>query len=218
MSQTDSAADPAAQPLHAPTSDGQILSAAPRLTAPSLRPSPLLRPARHITRKLAERPTAVQGTLALEWTLGGGIEAVPARGPELRIVSRDPAVDDVDPAVAVVATSRTSLPDPGPWTAQLVQAVLEVLAHERPRHQLARWLAPDVYADLGRHLTASPRRRPGPTPGRARRTVSSTHVFEPADGVVEATAVVVGGPRARAVALRLEGWDGRWRCTRLAIL
>jgi hypothetical protein len=48
--------------------------------------------------------------------------------------------------------------------------------------------------------------------------VSSTHVFEPADGVVEATAVVVGGPRARAVALRLEGWDGRWRCTRLALL
>ena len=52
----------------------------------------------------------------------------------------------------------------------------------------------------------------------ARRTVSSVHVSEPADGVVEASAVAVGGPRARAVAVRLEGWDGRWRCTRLAVL
>jgi hypothetical protein len=36
--------------------------------------------------------------------------------------------------------------------------------------------------------------------------------------VVEASAVVIGGTRARAVAVRLEGWDGRWRCTRLAVL
>jgi hypothetical protein len=160
----------------------------------------------------------VQGTLALEWTLPGEIDAVPAPIPGLRLVTRAAATDDTDPAVAVVATSRVALPDPGPWTAQLVQAVLEVLAHERPRQQLARWLAPDVYADLTRHLAAAPARRPTPSAARARRTVSSTHVFEPADGVVEATAVVVGGARARAVALRLEGWDGRWRCTRLALL
>ncbi|MBI1377077.1 MAG: 3-hydroxyacyl-CoA dehydrogenase [Frankiales bacterium] len=114
-------------------------------------------------------------------------------------------------------TARSELPDPAPWTAQLVQAVVEVLAHERPRHQLARWLSPEVYADLGLHLAASPPARPA-GPGRVRRTVSSTHVFEPADGVVEATAVVVGGRRARAVAVRLEGWDGRWRVTRLAVL
>jgi hypothetical protein len=70
------------------------------------------------------------------------------------------------------------------------------------------------------HLAAAPRRpAPGaPGAGRARRTVSSIHVFEPADGVVEATAVVTGGRRARAVAVRLEGWDNRWRCVRLAVL
>lgn len=156
--------------------------------------------------------------LALEWTLPGDVDAVPIAVPGLRIVRRDPATDDTDPIVATIATSRSSLPEPGPWTAQLVQAVLEVLAHERPRHQLARWLAPDVYVDLGRHLAASPPRRGATPAARVRRTVSSTHVFEPADGVVEATAIVVGGPRARAVAMRLEGWDGRWRCTRFAIL
>ena len=182
-------------------------------------PAPLLRPGHAITRTIRTRPPAVQGTLALEWQLPGEVDAVPAPDRALRLVTREPALDlDTDPAVAVVATSREDLPDPGPWTAQLVQAVLEVLAHERPRQQLVRWLAPEVYADLGVHLAARPTPS-GPRPGgRARRTVSSIHVFEPADGVAEATAVVVGGRRARAVAVRLEGWDGRWRCTRLAIL
>ena len=184
-------------------------------------PAPLLRPAHAITRTIRTRPPAVQGTLALEWQLPGEVDAVPTPDRGLRLVTREPALDlDTDPAVAVVATSREDLPDPGPWTAQLVQAVLEVLAHERPRQQLVRWLAPEVYADLGVHLAASPARPAAgrPVAARARRTVSSIHVFEPADGVVEATAVVTGGRRARAVALRLEGWDGRWRCTRLAVL
>ncbi len=193
------------------------------LPEPAIRdssPVPLLRPARAVTRTIRTRPAAVQGTLALDWQLPGEVAAVPATAPSLRLVGREPALDlDTDPAVAVVATSRRDLPDPGPWTAQLVQAVVEVLAQERPRQQLVRWLTTEVYADLGAHLAAAPRRGPAPaSAGRARRTVSSIHVFEPADGVVEASAVVLGGRRARAVAVRLEGWDGRWRCTRLAVL
>lgn len=176
----------------------------------------LVRGPRPLTRTIRTRPAAVQGTLALQWQLPGELDAVPVPSASLRLVTRPPAVDaDTDPVVAEVPTSRADLPDPGTWTAQLVQAVLEVLAQERPRHQLVRWLAPEVYADLGVHLAGRPARTPGP---RARRTVSSIHVFEPADGVAEATAVVVGGPRARAMALRIEGWDGRWRCTRLAML
>ena len=192
----------------------------------STRPVPLLRPAVSVTRMVRTRPSDIQGTLALQWTLPGNVDAVPVAHQSLRLVSREPALDrDTDPAVAMRATARAELPDPGPWTAQLVQTVLEVLSHERPRQQLVRWLTPEVYTDLTTHLAAAPARpspsKPGggqPGAGRARRTVSSTHVFEPADGVVEATAVVVGGRRARAIALRLEGWDGRWRCTRLAIL
>ncbi|HET7902719.1 MAG TPA: Rv3235 family protein [Candidatus Nanopelagicales bacterium] len=175
----------------------------------------LVRGQRPLHRTIRTRPAAVQGTLALQWQLPGELDAEPVPAASLRLVTRTPADDDTDPVVAEVPTSRAHLPEPGTWTAQLVQAVLEVLAHERPRHQLVRWLAPEVYADLGVHLAARPAGRPAP---RARRTVSSIHVFEPADGVAEATAVVVGGARARAMALRLEGWDGRWRCTRLALL
>ena len=184
------------------------------MPAPDTRSLPLLRPVSSVSLTVAPaRPgLAVQGTLALEWQR----EEPPATASALRLVPRVPALDsDTDPAVAVVATSRAALPDPSPWTAQLVQAVIEVLATERPRQQLVRWLTPEVYAELGHHLAAAPRRPGGP---RVRRTVSSVHVSEPADGVVEASAVVVGGRRARAVALRLEGLDGRWRCTRLAVL
>lgn len=183
--------------------------------APAVRGVPLLRPQRTLSRAVHVRPPAVQGTLALDWQLPGEVPAVPDV-PALRLAERTARPDvDTDPAVAVVATSRADLPDPAAWTGQLVQALLEVLGHERPRSQLVRWLTPEVYADLGVHLAARPAQA---VRGRARRTVSSVHVFEPADGVVEATAVVIGGRRARAVALRLEGWDGRWRCTRLAML
>ena len=182
--------------------------------------APLLRPATTLTRTIRTRPREpwVQGSLALQWQLPGELDAVLRTEPALRLVPRAVADDDgTDPAVAERATSSVDLPDPGPWVAQLVQAVLEVLARERPRQQLVRWLAPEVYAELSSHVAAGPARTPG-RPGVARRTVASVHVSEPADGVVEASAVAVGGPRARAVAVRLEGWDGRWRCTRLAVL
>ena len=161
--------------------------------------------------------TAIQGTLALDWS-----PAFPAT-PELTCVedvgSRLPICDlSTDPAVAVIATPRSELPDARRWTTQLVQAVVEVLGNERPRQQLVRWLSPSLYAEISAAVLARSQPRRGGQAARARRTVSSVHIFEPADGIIEANAVIVGGARARAVALRLEGWDGRWRCTRLAIL
>jgi hypothetical protein len=182
----------------------------------------LRRPTAAITRTIRRRPAPagpVQGTLALQWVLPSGAQARPTPDLGLRLVARPVTADDTDPAVASVPTTRAELPDPGPWTAQLVQAVLEVLGRERPRQQLVRWLSPEVYAELSAHIAAGAvRPGTGQPGGRARRTVSSLHLCEPADGVVEASAVVLGGTRARAMAVRLEGWDGRWRCTRLALL
>jgi hypothetical protein len=43
------------------------------------------------------------------------------------------------------------------------------------------------------------------------------HVCEPVDGVAEVSAVAHRGGRAHAVAARLEGVDGRWRCTAVQI-
>ena len=57
------------------------------------------------------------------------------------------------------------------------------------------------------------RGRPPPEGRRVRRV----RVCEPADGIVEACAVVVSHGRVRALALRLEGLDGRWLVTALTI-
>ena len=54
------------------------------------------------------------------------------------------------------------------------------------------------------------RRRPRSSSGRV-------HVCEPVDGVAEVSAVARRAGRAHAVAARLEGLDGRWRCTALQI-
>jgi hypothetical protein len=47
--------------------------------------------------------------------------------------------------------------------------------------------------------------------------VRGVRVCEPADGVAEASAVVVDGGRVRAQAFRLVGLDGRWRVEALQI-
>jgi hypothetical protein len=109
-------------------------------------------------------------------------------------------------------TGRDALPDAEAWTRRLVQAVVEVVSGVRPLAQLVRWTSPDVYAGLQRRGSALGR----PLPGR-RAVVRSVHLCEPADGVIEACAVVIAGSRVRAVALRLEGLDGRWRMTALEL-
>ncbi|WP_309615898.1 Rv3235 family protein, partial [Salinibacterium sp.] len=42
--------------------------------------------------------------------------------------------------------------------------------------------------------------------------------FEPRDGAVEAVVIVRNRARTRAVALRLEGLDNRWRATAINVL
>jgi hypothetical protein len=119
-------------------------------------------------------------------------------------------------------TPSAALPDPRATCAVLVQAVIEVLAGTRQPTQLVRWLSADVYTALARRvgLAARLRRRADSAPtgetGR-RAVVSSVRLCHPADGVVEASVVVLDRGRVRAVAVRLEGLDGRWRATALEV-
>jgi hypothetical protein len=45
----------------------------------------------------------------------------------------------------------------------------------------------------------------------------SVRICQPTDGVAEVSATVRSGARARAIAFRMEGVDGRWRVTALDI-
>jgi len=107
-------------------------------------------------------------------------------------------------------------------TRGTVQAAMEVLAGIRPVHQLARRLDPRCLAAL-QHRACLIRReitRTGnPALARLHRNsiVRSVRVCEVAEGVYEASAVVVDDVRARAVAIRLERGKQVWRVTELVI-
>jgi hypothetical protein len=111
-------------------------------------------------------------------------------------------------------TARSGLPDPVHWAGHLAQAVVEVMSGVRQPPQILRWTTPEVYAVVARRGAVSARRG-APTARRA--VVRSVRVCEPADGVAEACAVVLDGPRVRALAMRLVGLDGRWRIEALQV-
>ncbi len=117
-------------------------------------------------------------------------------------------------------TPRVELPDPEPLLRSLTQGVLEVLAGVREVDQLARWFSEDAYRSLvaRSNLSARARSARGVPPARPIFEIRSLRVTEPVDGKVEAVVVVAGPGRTRAVAIRLEGLDRRWRATSLAIL
>ena len=158
----------------------------------------------------------VIGSLALAVTAPAceRVEAPQAAAPTRRLLELVPT--RVQPAVAhridelfdVVRTARAELPAPGPRAGVLVGAIMETLTGRRPVTQLVRWLTTDVYEELEVNIDAD---RSRVWAGRLRRLI----VSEPADGVAEVTAVVERGPRTRALALRMEGRDGRWVVTAL---
>lgn len=123
-----------------------------------------------------------------------------------------PAVED---DFARQPTRSSNLPEPEPFTAKIAQAIVEVISGQRPATQLIRHTSPTVYSVLARRALVSSRRAvSGP---RRAAVVRRVRVCEPADGVVEACAVVVAHGRVRALALRLEGLDGRWLVTQVAV-
>lgn len=117
-------------------------------------------------------------------------------------------------------TSSEALPDPEPLLRNLTVGVLEVLAGVREIEQLARWLTEDAYRVLVTRANLATRARSarGVPATRPVHSILSVRHASPADGVVEAVVIVRGPARTRAVALRLEGMDSRWRATSLALL
>ncbi|WP_409483555.1 Rv3235 family protein [Arsenicicoccus dermatophilus] len=112
-----------------------------------------------------------------------------------------------DAAFGPQPTASADLPPASAWAQQVSQAVVEVLAAHRPISQLVRWTTTEVYARLARGAQLAPTRHPG----RGRRpVVRRVRVAEPRDGVAEVAAVVMIGDRARALAFRMVGRDGRW--------
>ncbi len=143
--------------------------------------------------------------------------------PELARLGADAGPDDVAAAdrnavendlrrlFGARRTPRSELPDPVPRAATAVRLLLEVLTGDRPTRQVAGWVSPRVLAALESRSPRQHRSMP------RRPLLRSLRVTEPGDGVAEVSAVVAAGPRCRAVALRLDGLDGRWTVTALHV-
>ena len=117
-----------------------------------------------------------------------------------------------DPS-ALRPTGRSELPEPTVLARRLVIGVIETATGRRPASQLRHHTSPTVLAGLARDAGRISRVGTSHRPA----ALHSLHVTEPADGVAEVAAVLRIGDRFRALALRLEGLDGRWRCVRLQI-
>lgn len=155
----------------------------------------------------------VQGTLALAFVLPSGVPAAPAAPPGLHLVPPPEAFQDADAVdFGPQPTPSAALPEARGWAGRFAQAVVEVLAGDRPLAQLVRWTTGEVYDEVADRVVSAG----GPAPA-PRGVVRSLHVSQPADGVAEVAALVRRGARSTAVALRLEGLDGRWQCTALEL-
>ena len=116
--------------------------------------------------------------------------------------------DDFGPSL----TTRADLPEVRDAARRLITCTLEALTGRRPIAQIR------AMTSLGVFTALSHGRRPRwCAEGTAPLIVGAVHVCEPVDGVAEITAVARRAGRAHAVAARLEGIDGRWRCTALQI-
>ncbi|MGL4173757.1 MAG: Rv3235 family protein [Actinomycetota bacterium] len=120
------------------------------------------------------------------------------------------AEDDFGP----LRTPSSDLPDPKMWSHGLVQILIEVLTGHRRITQLMRWTTTDVFDDL-RAKVLIPEKGKNDSTRRNQPRVLSIHVCEPTDSVAEVCAVARSQSRTRAIALRLEGADGRWLVTAL---
>lgn len=103
-------------------------------------------------------------------------------------------------------TSRSELPSARQWSIRLVHGLVEVMNGMRPLSQLTRWFTIDIMHQVKNHIYERDLRK---------LMVRSVHVSEPSDGVAEVCAVFGTMNRCYALAMRLEGLDGRWRVTNL---
>ena len=120
-----------------------------------------------------------------------------------------------------VQYSKTSeLPDPVESLKVLATGVVEVIAGTRQVEQLARWLSDDVYQRLqfrARRAEAQ-RAEQGIKAHYQNLSVGGLRTSSPRDGVIESVILLSSKSRTRAVTIRLEGINARWRATSVSVL
>lgn len=160
-----------------------------------------------------------QMPLPLVWEVAPGIPAVPPAPRHLRIVGGTEAREVPVDEPAADAESAPSLE----WIARIARAVAEVGSGDRPPGQLTRWVERRQLTHLAargaavQHHPSSRGRHQQTAAMRSAQKVRSIRICPIAPGIVETSAVLIGGMRARAIALRFEFVSERWLVTAISL-
>ena len=100
--------------------------------------------------------------------------------------------------------ARSSLPAPASFVGAVALALCEIEAGLRSIQQLERISHPSLWPSLHARV----QRRGGPYVSTT--SLLRVHLQEVTPGLVEAVAVVRRGQRVAAIAMQLDGADGRW--------
>jgi hypothetical protein len=167
-------------------------------------------PGLHLRLVRTPQPPLTDPGLPVQLTLPGVAVPRPAHRPGPR--PRPDRPSHPDPDFGPAWSGRADLPPAAAAGRSVLLLALEVFAERRPVTQLRPVTTPRLFAALAAG------RRPGwCLGGSAPLVLGRVHVCEPVDGVAEISAVARRAGRAHAVAARLEGIDGRWRCTALQV-
>lgn len=117
-------------------------------------------------------------------------------------------------------TGTDALPPAKEFIESFVPRVLETIHGLREARSFAQHMNQSVYTAIqaraaSAKLRSQVAKAPAPRPVFA---LGNIVISEPRDGVCEAAAVVHGPTRVRAVALRLEGLDNKWKATSFRML
>lgn len=112
------------------------------------------------------------------------------------------------------------LPDPDSSLRILATGVVEVIAGTRQVDQLARLLSDDVYQRLSRRAIEARNFRNATGQKTRYQNFSVRNILNssPRDGVIESVVLLNAQRRTRAVTIRLEGINNRWRATSVSVL
>jgi hypothetical protein len=140
-----------------------------------------------------------------EQSAGRAAGRAPAPGPAGRPAS-DAAARDI----------RT----PEPVLENLALSAIEVIAGARDLEQLGRWVTREVYEHLSIRVTIASRARRVRGAVGKRPVILGTRVsaFRTGETIVDGVVTVTMRDRTRAVAIRIEWEESRWRASAIHVL
>ncbi|MFY1626814.1 Rv3235 family protein [Micromonospora sp. WMMD723] len=132
----------------------------------------------------------------------------------------DPPSRPGHPAAPPLPPPATTTPEATRAAHRFVGTCLEILNGYRPPGQIRALVEPGRTVEVAEQLARAAARTP---PVRRRSTRPAVHlrrlrVCQPRPAAVEVAAVVTGGSRSWAMALRLEHRRGNWLCTALQVI